>query len=125
MTLFQLAALALLSLAGVRELLRLRRGLASRRGALLRLCVVGAAAGAIARPDWTNQFAHALGIGRGADVVLYLFALAFIAAAFGFYARTVRLERQVTALVGKLAQLEAQRGPAPAEGEPGPQREHQ
>jgi len=33
---------------------------------------------AISDPELVTRFANALGIGRGADVVLYLFALAFV-----------------------------------------------
>jgi hypothetical protein len=57
-----------------------------------------------------QQLATAIGIGRGADVVLYLFVLAFLATAFYFYSRTVQLQRQVTQLVRHIAIQEARRG---------------
>jgi len=112
MNLFQIVALSVLGLLALRELLQLRHGPGHLKQWLLRTAVLAAAMVAIAQPELTNRFAHAIGIGRGADVVLYLFVLAFLFTSFAFYSRSVRLERQVTVLVGKLAQLEAQRGPA-------------
>ena len=112
MNTFQIVALPVLALLALRELLRLQRGTAAFKQWLVRTAVLAAALVAIAQPELTNRFAHAIGIGRGAVVVLYLFVLAFLFTSFAFYSRSVRLERQVTVLVGKLAQLEAQRGPA-------------
>jgi hypothetical protein len=54
--------------------------------------------------------ATAVGIGRGADAVLYLFVFAFLVTAFYFYARQVKLQRQVTELVRHIAIHEARRG---------------
>ena len=115
---FQIVALSALGLLALRELFQLRRGAAAFKQWLLRTAVLAAALAAIARPELTNRFAHAIGIGRGADVVLYLFVLAFLFTSFAFYSRSVKLERQVTALVGKLAQLEAQRGAEAAQERP-------
>ena len=58
---------------------------------------------AIGRPQWTNDLARALGIGRGADLVLYGVALAFLAACFYFYQKTRRLEADLTGVVRHLA----------------------
>ena len=118
MNLFQIVALSVLGLLALRELLQLRHGTAHLRQWLLRTAVLAAAMVAIAQPELTNRFAHAIGIGRGADVVLYLFVLAFLFTSFAFYSRSVKLERQVTVLVGKLAQLEAQKGTEAAQERP-------
>ena len=83
---------------------------------LVRVVVWTAAAVAIADPDRITQLANALGIGRGADVVLYVFVLAFIALSFVFYARQVRLERRIDTLVTRIAQLQPRRGSAAPEG---------
>jgi hypothetical protein len=69
-----------------------------------------AAAVAITRPDWVQEAAIWLGIGRGADVVLYLFVLAFLATTFLFYARQLRQQQEITQLVRHLALREARRG---------------
>lgn len=77
---------------------------------LLRALVWVAAAAAIARPDLVTFVANALGIGRGADVVLYLFVLAFLAVSFFQYGRQVRLQRRFDALVSRLALERPRRG---------------
>ena len=50
-------------------------------------------------PDLTNTIAHKLGVGRGADLVYYLCILFFSFALMKLYARTRRLEKQITALI--------------------------
>lgn len=110
MTPFQWLAITILGGLLLWELARLARGVSGRLFWLVRCLVWLAAAAAIARPDWVQGFASAIGIGRGADVVLYLSVLALPAVAFYFYARTVRLQRQVTELVRHLALAEARRG---------------
>ncbi len=112
MTLFQFLSLSGLLLLLARELkgglrphsLRLTRG--------LRAVVWLAAALAIARPDWIQSLADAVGIHRGADLVFYVFVLAFLGASFFFYSRLVRMQRQMTQMVRHLALQEARRGAA-------------
>lgn len=50
-------------------------------------------------PDLTNKIAHALGVGRGADLLYYVCILLFSFALLKLYARMRRLEQQFTALV--------------------------
>ena len=69
-----------------------------------------AAAIAIARPDLPQLAASTLGINRGADLVMYLLCLSFLVLSFYFYARYVRLQRQVTEVIRHLAIQEARRG---------------
>ena len=118
MTPFQWAACSALALALIRELVRVRRGLLSWGAWLLRSAIWAAALLAINRPLLVTRFANAIGIGRGADVVLYLSVLAFLACAFFFWSRQVRLQRQVNALAEHIAIAEARRGQA-AQGGPG------
>ena len=76
-------------------------------------CGVWVGAGvAIVVPGLVQATAELLGIGRGADVVLYLSVLAFMWAAFFLYARCLRLEREITALTRHLAIRDAVRGRA-------------
>jgi hypothetical protein len=58
---------------------------------------------AIVWPHSTAVAAHALGIGRGADLLLYSSVLVMFVAFFYVYARFRRLERQITLLVRRLA----------------------
>jgi hypothetical protein len=90
MTPFQwitLPVLAVLFLTDVRLLLTRP----TRRGFRLARALTWLAAGiAIFDPNLTTQAAHVIGIQRGADLVLYLFVLGTLAAAFSLYARSVR-----------------------------------
>lgn len=96
---FQIGALTLLALLLVREL----AGLVRRRGRpvarLARLTGLVVAAGAIAFPQLVTQVARQVGVGRGSDLVFYLFMFVATGVAFSLYARCVRLERRLTAIV--------------------------
>jgi len=59
-------------------------------------------------PDSTTRIAHALGVGRGADLLLYLALFAGIHAFLLLYLRTRTLERRVTELIRAVAILNAQ-----------------
>jgi hypothetical protein len=101
-----LAALLLLEVIGLRR----EAAVGGVRG--LRALVWLSAGIAIAWPGLTQALAHVLGIGRGTDLVFYLFVLAFLGLAFFFYSRLVRMQRQITQLVRYQAIAEARRGSA-------------
>lgn len=96
-----------------------------RRDRMIR-CVLWLAAGvAIFDPIITAVLANAIGIQRGADLVLYTFALAFLATSFYFYSRSIRVERQMTELIRHIALQEARtsgepRDIGPSDNRPGP-----
>jgi len=54
-------------------------------------------------PEITTRVARVVGIARGADLLIYLVALAFLGSWFYFYQRTRTLSNAVTALVRELA----------------------
>src|SRR4051812_16313975 len=58
-------------------------------------------------PNITNRLAHAVGVGRGADLLLYLLTLAFIAYALSSYMRQQAEKDAVHRLARKIALLEA------------------
>ena len=99
MTPFQDVVLVVLAILIVRDGSRLlrRRGRAS--AAPVRTLIWMVTASAIAFPNVVQKAAELLGIGRGMNLVLYLFVLAFIATTFYFYSRYARLQRQITELV--------------------------
>lgn len=110
MTAFQWIAVPILALLFVVDLVRvlfLRPMFRSDR--LLRAMVWLAAAVAIWWPELTVYLANAVGIQRGADLVLYLFVLVFLGAGFYFYSQSVRLERQLTDVVRHVAINEAKK----------------
>jgi hypothetical protein len=111
MSTFQLIAVAAVGGLLLRDLLHWSRSPASLAARVVRLAVWLGAAVAIVVPGLVQGFAEVLGIGRGADVVLYVSVLAFVWAAFYLYARCLRLEREITALTRHLAIRDAIRVP--------------
>lgn len=63
---------------------------------------------AILRPSITVAVAHALGIGRGADLVFYCGILGMLFGFFFVYVRIKRLESEITRLVRTLAIRDAE-----------------
>ena len=57
----------------------------------------------ILMPELTMRVAALLGIGRGADLVLYVFVIFFILVSFYFYGRFRTLESQMTEVVRHVA----------------------
>lgn len=109
MILFQWLSLPLLALAFLADFVRLFRVPGWRRFYALRAALWGAAAIAIADPVLTSRVANLIGIARGADLVFYLFVLAFLVVSFFFYAALQRQQRQITELVRVLAIQRAER----------------
>lgn len=112
MTLFQYLALSFLGLLLVWEVVWYVRGMVLRGPWMVRCLVWLSAALAIAFPELPQRAAVAVGITRGADLVLYLFTLAFLGVSFYLYSRFVRLQRQLTEMVRHVALQEARRGPS-------------
>jgi hypothetical protein len=115
MTMFQIIVLGMVAGAAGWDAVQVLRGGRLTRIYLARLLVWSATAVAVAWPGVVQWVAVALGIGRGADVVLYGFVLVFLAGSFALYARIVRLEGQLTQLVRRLAIAEAEREPERSE----------
>ena len=65
------------------------------------------AAVAILQPELTVRVAKALGIGRGADLVLYCSVVAMMVGFMMMYVRLQRLQRELTVVVRHLALREA------------------
>ena len=108
---FQIIAVSVLGLLLLRDLWNWSRPYPGKFVRLLR-CFVWIGAGvAIADPWLVQSVATALGIGRAADAVLYVFVLAFLWVSFYLYTRCLRLEREITALTRHLAIRDATRGP--------------
>lgn len=66
------------------------------------------ASGFVLFPDSTTRIAHALGVGRGTDLLLYLALFAGIHAFLLLYLRTRRLERKISELISAIAIRDAE-----------------
>lgn len=58
-------------------------------------------------PQWVTWVAQLIGVGRGADLVLYGLVLMFLAFVYSQHRRNFALQRQLTRLSRKVALLEA------------------
>src|SRR4051812_47488995 len=58
-------------------------------------------------PEQSNRIAHLVGVGRGADLLLYLLTLAFVFVVFNACIRTRQEQRRMVMLARKLAIIEA------------------
>lgn len=54
-------------------------------------------------PDYTNDIAHRLGVGRGADLLFYICILFFLFIILKLFARIRRLEKTLTDLIRQQA----------------------
>src|SRR5689334_2252832 len=68
-------------------------------------------------PDITNKIAHALGVGRGADLIFYISILVFCFILIQLFARIRKLEQMMTELIRKDA-IDHATGPAIDEQNP-------
>jgi small membrane protein len=65
---------------------------------LLAVVLLSGAVGLVLFPDLTTRAAHVLGVGRGADLLLYVSLIAGLHVALLLYLRTRELERKLTEL---------------------------
>ncbi|MGE3285736.1 MAG: DUF2304 domain-containing protein [Pseudonocardia sp.] len=63
---------------------------------------------AVLRPDDLTAIAHAVGVGRGTDLVLYALVVAFMAATVSTYQRFRHVDRRYTELARTVAIREAE-----------------
>ncbi len=108
MTTFQIVVLPLLTIVVVLTAVQVARRRFGSRFAIAWIVLWAAAAITIADPDILVRAAHFLGIGRGADLVLYLSVIFSFAAFFITYLRFRRVEEQLTKLVRHLAIRDAE-----------------
>jgi len=109
MNVFQWIACATLAAAILRDFLS-RRVPVSWKFRVSRSMVWVAAIVAVVNPTQVTRFANLLGIGRGADIILYALTLAFLSLSFFFYAQQLRLRRELSKLAGYIALSNAERG---------------
>ena len=115
MNVFQGLTLMLFSLLAAVTLSAGMRGLVRKRIVTFWIAIWTLGAVAIVWPRSTVLVARWFGIGRGADLLLYVSVLLMLVGFFYVYARFRRLDRQITLLVRRLAIENAQR-PSPTPG---------
>ena len=71
------------------------------------LAFIGVVVVAVLRPDWVTWVAHKVGVGRGADLVLYLLAVAFVFVSVNTYFRFKVQESRFTELARAIAVRDA------------------
>jgi hypothetical protein len=109
MNVFQGMVLMLFSLLAAVTLSAAYRGSVRKRIAFMWLTIWTVGAVAIIWPRSTVVVARSLGIGRGADLLLYVSVLLMLVGFFYVYGRFRRLDRQITVLVRRLAIDNAER----------------
>jgi hypothetical protein len=115
LTAFQVIALAGTALVLVGTVVALvRRRLGWREG-LFWLLVLIAGTVAVIWPESTSWVAQGLGIGRGADLILYIAVIVMVVGFWMMYLRLRQLRREVTLMVRHIALTEAE-GEAAARG---------
>jgi len=72
------------------------------------LALLSAGAWAVLFPEQTNQVAHYVGVGRGVDLITYIFEVAALFVLIHYYTKFVELQRQITDLTRELAILRAE-----------------
>ncbi|XPP27430.1 MAG: DUF2304 domain-containing protein [Leucobacter sp.] len=107
MTAFQLLLIAIIAVAAIVALRALSgdRSLAIKR--ILAILLAVAAVLAIVFPQALTWVANLVGIGRGADLLLYLFILVSIVFALGAVRIRARQDARVTELARAVALMEA------------------
>ena len=107
MSLFQLFVIVLAGCLFLGSLAALAKGWLSRREGLIWAAIWLAAGTAVAWPRITAVIARALGIGRGADLLLYCSVIVMIVGFLMVYSRLRAVRRDLTLLVRRLAIAEA------------------
>jgi hypothetical protein len=70
--------------------------------------LLGAGAVAVVIPDTTNEIAHLVGVGRGADLVTYIAIVAVLFVLLHYYSKFVELQAKLTELTRQLAIMKAE-----------------
>ncbi len=70
--------------------------------------LLGAGAVAIVAPETTNEIASLVGVGRGADLVMYVSIIAILFVLVHYFTKFVELQRNVTQITRELAIMRAE-----------------
>lgn len=99
----QILLVAMLAAALALTWRRSRQGALSRLGAFLWSALWIAAAVVVLRPEVASFFAGLVGVGRGADAVVYVSVIVLFYLVFRIFLRLDKLDRDITLLVRKVS----------------------
>lgn len=104
-------ALLLLVLAAALVLtwMRVRQGALTRVTAILWSLLWLGAGAVVIRPDLASSFAALVGVGRGADAVLYLSVIFLFYLVFRIFLRLDKIDRDITVVVRAIGLAEDER----------------
>ena len=102
MNTFQFITLPLVGSLFILSLFKLFKGKKPRGIWVINAAVWLAAGIAIFHPEETHKIAWMLGIGRGADLLLYLLILSYLLSIFYIYTKFQKLESNITEIVRQL-----------------------
>lgn len=105
---FQLILIALFTALLIRFLAKANSSQTKAWKKIIGVMFTAIAIVAVLFPETTDGMAHLLGIGRGADLLLYTVTMAFIASLISNYAKRKQDQVQFVRLARKIAILEAQ-----------------
>lgn len=114
----------LLAILGVAALLN-RSTADARHQAIRRLLLLGFVIGAavsVIFPQWLSTVANWIGVGRGADLLLYALVIAFLGYIASNHRRTAGLSAQITALTRELTIAKARFDDNIGQGQQGQER---
>lgn len=101
-------ALLLAGLAAIGWLVFLRRNKLPVHIVLVFLILGGGAAAVLAPEQTLDDIAHFFGVGRGVDLITYLFEVGAAFVLLHYFTKFVDLQRQVTELTREMAILKAE-----------------
>ncbi len=101
--LIQVVVVCFAAYAAVRSISRFRKRTIGKGELALWVCFWIAVGVCVMLPSLVQRFADLLGVGRGADAVLYLSIIALSYAFFRLYIHQRHMEQQTTMLVRRLA----------------------
>lgn len=104
MTAIQILLISAVVFIALYFFVRLRNRIAD---VILLLLLAGSAVLFVLFPEWTNTIAHQLHVGRGADLVFYLFIVLISFIILKLYSKLRTLEQQFTEIIRKKAIDEA------------------
>jgi len=103
MTFIQILLIAIAAFASAKAVLGFRRGQMPAAHMAAWLAFWLAVAAVVLRPEAASRLADLLGVGRGADVIVYVGLAASFYLLFKLFAKIESLERQLTKLVRALS----------------------